>query len=155
MTIYFYKVDEPYGCFSNFSPHPIQLDGLDWQTVEHYYQAQKFVATQKENLMVVIREVPTPEDAALIGRDCHHKLRADWESVKAQIMEKAVRTKFMSHPDLQEILLNTAEELIVEDSPTDYYWGCGESKTGQNQLGKILMKIRQEIRQRQLTKVEP
>lgn len=155
MTIYFYKVDERYGCFSNFSPHPIQLDGYYWQTVEHYYQAQKFVDTQKADLIAVIRQVPTPEDAALIGRDCEHKLRPDWESVKVQIMEKAVRTKFLSHLDIQEILLNTAAELIVEDSPTDYYWGCGQKKTGQNQLGKILMKIRQEIRQRHLTKIEP
>ncbi len=154
MTIYFYKVDDPYGCFSNFSPHPIQLDGLDWQTVEHYYQSQKFVSTHKENLISVIRAVPTPEAAALIGRDCNNKLRTDWESVKMQIMEKAVLTKFISYPDLQEILLNTAEVLIIEDSPTDYYWGCGESKTGQNQLGKILMKIRQKIRQSMLTKVD-
>lgn len=153
MTIYFYKVDEPYGCFSNFSPHPIQLDGLDWQTVEHYYQSQKFVDTQT-NLISVIRAVKTPLEAAAIGRNRTYKLRPDWEYVKTQIMEKAVFTKFMIHPALQEILLNTAELLIVEDSPTDYYWGCGQEKTGQNQLGKILMKVRQEIRHCQLTKVE-
>jgi N-glycosidase YbiA len=153
MTIYFYKVDESYGCFSNFSPHPIQLDGLDWQTVEHYYQAQKFVDTQT-SLIAVIRAVKTPLEAAAIGRDCTYQLRPDWDCVKARIMEKAVLTKFLTHPDIQGILLNTAEELIVEDSPTDYYWGCGQEKTGQNQLGKILMKVRQEIRQGQLTKVE-
>ncbi|MFM2063889.1 MAG: hypothetical protein RLZZ507_3560, partial [Cyanobacteriota bacterium] len=38
MTIYFYKVWQPYGCFSNFSPHPIEIEGVDWPTVEHYYQ---------------------------------------------------------------------------------------------------------------------
>lgn len=153
MTIYFYKVDEPYGCFSNFSAHPIQLDGLDWQTVEHYYQAQKFVDTQT-NLVSIIRAVKTPLEAAAIGRDRTYQLRPDWESVKTPIMEKAVLTKFLTHPDIQEILLNTAEALIIEDSPTDYYWGCGQEKTGQNQLGKILMKVRQEIRQRQLTKIK-
>ncbi len=41
MTIYFYKVWEPYGCFSNFSPHPIEIHGVYWATVEHYYQSQK------------------------------------------------------------------------------------------------------------------
>jgi ribA/ribD-fused uncharacterized protein len=155
MTIYFYTVDEPYGCFSNFSPHPIQLDGLDWQTVEHYYQAQKFIGTEQEKLVSVIREVQTPMEAATIGRDRTQKLRSDWEAVKAQVMWKAVLTKFLTHPDIQEILLNTGEELIVEDSPTDYYWGCGQEKTGRNQLGKILMKVRQEIRQRPLTKLKP
>ncbi|MDP8963831.1 MAG: NADAR domain-containing protein [Cyanobacteriota bacterium] len=150
MTIYFYKVDEPYGCFSNFSPHPIQLDGLYWQTVEHYYQAQKFVGTEHEVLISVIRDVPTPLEAATIGRDRTHELRADWEGVKAQVMLQAVLTKFLTHTDIQGILLNTGEELIVEDSPIDYYWGCGQDKTGQNQLGKILMNVRHEIRQRHL-----
>jgi hypothetical protein len=148
MTIYFYKVDDPYGCFSNFSPHPIQLDGLYWPTVEHYYQSQKFVGTEDELLIPVIRGVPTPMDAATLGRDRTRKLRRDWEQVKQQVMWQGVLTKFLTYGDIQVILLDTGEELIVEDSPTDYYWGCGQDKTGQNQLGKILMNVRQEIRQR-------
>jgi hypothetical protein len=148
MTIYFYKVDKSYGCFSNFSPHPIQIEGLDWQTVEHYYQAQKFVGTENEGLISVIRDTKTPEQAAAIGRDRTRKLRPDWEQVKPQVMWQGVLTKFLTHTDIQTILLDTGEELIVEDSPTDYYWGCGQDKSGQNQLGKILMKVRQEIRQR-------
>jgi hypothetical protein len=58
----------------------------------------------------------------------------------------ARRFEQVSHSyDIQVILLDTGEELIVEDSPTDYYWGCGQEKTGQNQLGQILMNVRQEI----------
>ncbi|GAB4202929.1 MAG: NADAR family protein [Coleofasciculaceae cyanobacterium] len=148
MTIYFYKLSDPYGCFSNFSPHPIEVDGLDWQTVEHYYQAQKFVATENERLIQVIRDAQTPMEAAQIGRDRTLKLRCDWEEVKQQVMWQGVLTKFLTHTDIQAILLDTGDRLIVEDSPTDYYWGCGQDKTGQNQLGKILMNVRQEIRQR-------
>lgn len=148
MTIYFYKVSDPYGCFSNFSLHPIQVEGVDWQTVEHYYQAQKFVGTENDRLIQVIRDTQTPMAAAQIGRDRTLKLRSDWERVKQQVMRQGVLTKFLTHTDIQEILLNTLEELIVEDSPTDYYWGCGQDKTGQNQLGKILMSVRQELRQR-------
>lgn len=147
MTIYFYKVDQPYGCFSNFSPHPIQIQGRSWQTVEHYYQAQKFVGSEDEQLICVIREAPTPMEAAALGRDRTRKLRPDWEQVKSQVMWQGVLTKFLTHPDIQSILLGTGDELIVEDSPIDYYWGCGEDKTGQNQLGQILMQVRQEIRQ--------
>lgn len=148
MTIYFYKSWDPYGCFSNFSPHSIQLDGLYWQTVEHYYQSQKFVGSEEEGLIQVIRDAPTPEEAAAIGRDRTYKLRRDWEQVKQQVMWQGVLTKFLTHRDIQAILLDTGDELIVEDSPTDYYWGCGQDKTGQNQLGKTLMKVRQEIRRR-------
>ncbi|HEY9653796.1 MAG TPA: NADAR domain-containing protein [Coleofasciculaceae cyanobacterium] len=149
MTIYFYKVNEPYGCFSNFSPHSIEIEGFVWSTVEHYYQAQKFVGTEDEGLMTLIRNAKTPTEAAALGRDRTHKLRPDWEEVKVQVMWQGVLTKFLRHTDIQAILLDTGEELIVEDSPRDYYWGCGQDKTGQNQLGKILMNVRQEIRQRQ------
>lgn len=152
MTIYFYKVWEPYGCFSNFSLHPIQLEGTYWQTVEHYYQAQKFLGTENQGLIQVIRDAPTPMEAAKLGRDRTLKLRPDWEQVKPQVMWQGVLTKFLTHTDIQAILLDTGEELIVEDSPTDYYWGCGQDKTGQNQLGKTLMNVRKEIRQRRLRK---
>jgi N-glycosidase YbiA len=146
MTIYFYKVGDPYGCFSNFSPHPIDLAGHTWATVEHYYQSQKFVRTEHESLITTIRSVKTPEEAAALGRDRCRVIREDWGQVKAEIMYQAVLTKFLNHLDIQAILLSTQEALIVEDSPTDYYWGCGSERTGQNQLGKILMQARQKIR---------
>jgi hypothetical protein len=146
MTIYFYKVNEPYGCFSNFSPHPLELDGQSWQTVEHYYQSQKFVGTKDEGLIAEIRAAKTPEEAALLGRDRCRQVRPDWERVKRQIMSEAVLTKFLTHPDIKAVLLATGEQLIVEDSATDYYWGCGLDKTGQNQLGQILMSVRKKLR---------
>lgn len=148
MTIYFYKVNDDYGCFSNFSPHPINLQGTYWSTVEHYYQAQKFVGTPDAAVIPVIHAAPTPEQAAALGRDRTRSVRPDWEQVKIQVMHEAVLIKFLTHIDIQSILISTGDRLIVENSPTDCYWGCGGDKTGQNHLGKILMSVRQEIRQR-------
>ncbi|MCU0542989.1 MAG: NADAR family protein [Oscillatoriaceae cyanobacterium Prado104] len=148
MTIYFYKAEGPYGCFSNFSPHSIRVSCQEWLTVEHYYQAQKFVGSADEDLVAAIRGVPTPGEAAKLGRDPNHRVRSDWEQVKIAIMHEAVKIKFMTHTDIQTILLTTGDRPIVEDSPTDYYWGCGCDKTGQNHLGKILMSVRSEISQR-------
>ena len=148
MTIYFYKVNDPYGCFSNFSPHGIQLQGMHWSTVEHYYQAQKFVGTADAALIPVIHVVQTAAQAAALGRDRTRQVRPDWEQVKTQVMREAVLKKFVTHTDIQAILISTGNQLIVENSPTDYYWGCGREKTGQNHLGKILMDVRKEIRQR-------
>ncbi|OCQ99395.1 Swarming motility protein ybiA [Oscillatoriales cyanobacterium USR001] len=145
MTIYFYKVEAPYGCFSNFSPHSIYLNGQDWLTVEHYYQAQKFVGSVNERLIDLIRSAKTAQEAANLGRDPSLQLRPDWEEVKIAIMRAGVLTKFVTHVDIQGILLSTGDRAIVEDSPTDYYWGCGSNKTGQNHLGKILMSVRLEI----------
>jgi N-glycosidase YbiA len=146
MTIFFYKVCEPYGCFSNFSPHSIHLEGEIWATSEHYYQAQKFVGTQDCHLCQLIWQASSPELAAAIGRNPIYVVRRDWDSLKRSIMYKVVFTKFKSHPDLKHLLLGTGEELIVENSPTDHYWGCGSDGLGQNQLGKVLMQIRQELR---------
>lgn len=146
MVIYFYKANDPYGCFSNFSHHPIELAGYRWATVEHYYQAQKFVNTKDEDAIALIRQAPTAKVAAALGRDPARQIREDWERVKRQIMYVAVKTKFLTHLDIQKVLLETGEESLIEDSPTDYYWGCGLDKTGENQLGRILMDVRREIR---------
>lgn len=145
MTIYFYKVNEPYGCFSNFSPHSVYLERQLWPTTEHYYQAQKFVGTDDEWLALAIRQASTPEAAALLGRNPKYAVRSDWQRVKKQVMWAAVLTKFLTHLDIQAILLITNGQWIVENSPTDPYWGCGSDGTGQNQLGKTLMSVRQEI----------
>jgi len=61
-------------------------------------------------------------------------------------MRRAVLRKFSVHPELREILLSTGQEEIIENAPHDYYWGCGKTGTGRNQLGIILMEVRQQLR---------
>ena len=105
MTIYFYKVWQPYGCFSNFSPHSITIKGISWPTVEHYYQAQKFVNSPDANIIPLIHAAPTPEEAAALGRCSKRILRLDWDMVKIEVMRVAVKEKFITHPEIREILL--------------------------------------------------
>ncbi len=145
MTIFFYQVCEPYGCFSNFSPHSIELEGRTWLTTEHYYQAQKYVGTLDQCLCEQIYQASSPIEAAALGRDPRHRIRQDWDLVKVDVMYKAVRKKFMTHEAIRSVLLQTGQEPIVERSPTDEYWGCGCNGTGQNHLGQILMRIRAEL----------
>ena len=147
MPIYFYSTREkPYGCFSNFSRHGFELDGCWWATSEHYFQAQKFVETNRP-WFDKIREVKTPKDAAKMGRSREHPIRSDWEQVKDEIMKRGVLQKFETHADIREILLATGDELIVENAPRDYYWGCGKDGSGKNKLGEILMAVREILRQ--------
>ncbi len=84
-----------------------------------------------------------------MGRDRSHSLRRDWEQVKDEIMQQGVLRKFETHADIREILLATGDELIVENSPIDYYWGCGKDGSGKNRLGEILMAVREILRQQQ------
>jgi hypothetical protein len=143
MTIYFYNIREQYGCFSNFSPHGFVLDELYWSTSEHYFQARKFIATP---YLAKLRLVKTPKEAANMGRQRTLPLRPDWEEVKDNIMRKAVFSKFSTNKDIQEILLSTGNEELVENSPIDYYWGCGADGSGKNMLGIVLMEVRQQLK---------
>jgi N-glycosidase YbiA len=145
MTIYFYSTTGQYGCFSNFSPHGFEVDGLYWSTSEHYFQAQKFFGTVH---LEEIHNCKTPKDAAKKGRERTRPLRSDWEQVKDDIMRKAVLRKFETHTEIREILLATGDEEIIENAPGDYYWGCGKDGSGKNMLGKILVEVR-ELLQRQ------
>jgi ribA/ribD-fused uncharacterized protein len=146
MTIYFYSSREkPYGCFSNFSRHTFELDGVWWPTSEHYFQAQKFAGTP---YVEQIRQAPTASLAAKMGRRRSYPLRSDWEQVKDLVMFQGVLRKFETHDDIRSILLGTGEELLIENAPKDYYWGCGADGRGQNKLGKVLMSIRSLFRDR-------
>lgn len=144
-TIYFYTANEqPYGCFSNFSAHGFTLDGVYWRTNEHYFQAMKFHHSPKD--MADVARANTPKLAASIGRDRKRPLRRDWESVKDTVMRRGVLAKFQAHADIREILLGTGEAQLVENSPVDYYWGCGADGSGKNKLGLILMDVRAALR---------
>lgn len=142
--IKFYTTTGEYGCFSNFSRHPVKLGGKTWPTSEHYFQAQKFL---DKDLQSKVRNAKTPAIAAAIGRDRSLPLRKDWESVKLDIMRKVIRAKFTQHESLKQILVNTGDEELVEHTANDKFWGDGGDGKGLNWLGKILMEIRMEIRQ--------
>ncbi|QDU15855.1 Swarming motility protein YbiA [Gimesia maris] len=145
MTIYFYSTKDAYGEFSNFKAYPFELKGKTWRTVEHYFQAQKFAGTEHEE---ELRETPSPMVVARKGRSRKRPLRTDWEEVKDQIMREAVYAKFEQHAELEEMLLNTGDNEIVEQTTRDYYWGCGSEGTGKNMLGIILMETRERLLKR-------
>jgi ribA/ribD-fused uncharacterized protein len=142
-VIKFFRVGNNYGCFSNFSPHPITLKGKTWQTSEHYFQAQKFAGTPAE---AEVRLAESPMIAAQIGRSRKRPLRRDWWSVRDSIMHEAVLAKFTQHADLREILLGTGDAEIVEHTENDRHWGDGGDGSKKNRLGQILMRVREELR---------
>lgn len=144
MTIYFYSAREgPCGVFSNLSAHGFVLAGTWWATSEHYFQAQKFVGTPHEEES---RRARTPRAAANRGRERNRPLRRDWEAVKDDVTRRAVLHKFTAHADLRSLLLDTGDREIVENAPSDYYWGCGADGSGRNRLGITLMETRARLR---------
>lgn len=141
-VIRFYRLSDDNGCFSNVAAYPIQLDGKLWPTSEHYFQAQKFLDPGHQEQ---IRKANSPMIAARMGRNRKKKLRRDWESVKVEVMRKAVPAKFTQHAELRTILISTGDAKIVEHAERDSYWGDGGDGSGQNVLGRILMEVRWEL----------
>ncbi len=143
-VITFYSVSDDFGCFSNFSAHPLRIGAKLWPTSEHYFQAQKFKEVEYREK---IRKANSPMIAARMGRDRKKPLRRDWESVKVGVMRDAVRAKFTQHADIRTILLSTGDAKIVEHTERDSYWGDGGDGSGKNMLGRILMEIRDEFKE--------
>ncbi len=146
MPIYFYSTRADYGAFSNFSRHGFNLDGTYWRTVEHYFQAMKTDDPEWRNWIAI---APDPKEAK--KRAWARKPRTNWDVLRDDVMRRAVLAKFEHHTDLQELLLSTGKEEIVEAAPHDYYWGAGKDGSGQNKLGLILIEVREILRQRQET----
>lgn len=155
--IFFYKTWDLYGSFSNFSPHPIRLpdengEHVTWSSVEHYYQAHKFVGSSNPNASSYVEAIhmaKSPEEAARMGRNLQRKhpdmVRSDWDNVKTEVMYKALKCKFSSYPHLNSMLMSTVGSVLVEASPHDYFWGGGRDGEGLNYLGRLLMKLRSEF----------
>ncbi len=144
MPIRFYRSTDPYYELTNHSAHPISLDGLTYPTIEHFYQAQKFIGTSYAE---EIRAAPNPMLARRMGRSKEHPIRSDWDSVKEEVMLRATLAKFESHADARSSLLATGDEELVEASPHDSYWGSGPGDRGQNRYGQILMQVRAILRE--------
>lgn len=141
-TINFYRVSEPYGFFSNFSSHPIFINGEIWATVEHYFQANKF---ENNEIINRIKMLDSPMKAAIEGRNKNNIIRKDWDFIKDSIMLKGLIAKFTQHPDLKKELLETKDFIIVENTKNDNYWGNGGDNSGRNRLGNLIMDVRKEL----------
>jgi ribA/ribD-fused uncharacterized protein len=141
--IYFYSKTNEFYELSNFSPHGFELDGAFWPTVEHYFQAQKFPS--QPPYQEKIRRARLAKDAKALGRSRKVLLREDWEQVKDEVMRRALRAKFKTHAKLRELLQGTRERDLIENAPSDYYWGCGLTGSGKNCLGQLLMELRCEL----------
>ncbi|XP_078434792.1 cytidine/deoxycytidylate deaminase family protein [Wolffia australiana] len=161
--ISFYKTWDSYGAFSNFSPHPIQMpdengNDLTWPSVEHYYQAQKFDGVDDQLAIDCVQKIKaarSPEEAARIGRSAQrkypHLVQPNWDSIKVEVMYKALKCKFSTYLYLNSLLLSTMGSVLVEASPHDLFWGGGRDGEGLNYLGRLLMQLRSEILAEQTT----
>ena len=131
--------------FDNFSSFQVDWRGRRWPTSEHAYQAAHFFDTAPE-LAEQIFVARSAHDAYKLAKSNAHRAPDNWEDIKVGIMEEIIRAKCKQNPYVKEKLLATLDETIVEDSPKDDFWGWGKDHNGRNELGKIWMRLRDELR---------
>jgi ribA/ribD-fused uncharacterized protein len=141
-----------YRFLSNFWPATITFEGIEYPSVEHAYQAAKTLDPSERRQIAALA---TPSEAKTAGRALASRglQRADWEQVKFDVMERCVREKFIRHADLRAKLLATGDAELVEGNDWgDRVWGVSpppsQGGQGENRLGKILMSVRDELRDR-------
>jgi hypothetical protein len=134
---------EPYRWLSNFWKFntPLEYQNLLFPTVEHFYVAMKTTSWDLRH------QASLTDRPKSFGRGL--ELREDWEQIKLDVMLYATRYKYSElNPNLRRKLLNTGEEYIQEGNWWgDKFWGvCLKTGEGENNLGKIIMQVREEIR---------
>jgi len=111
---------DPDNPLASYAQYPFELEGCEWPSVEHYYQAMKFGDAEYREQ---IRLAPTPKDAASLGKSKKHQKRKDWDKVKVIFMTRGTYIKCRTYPDIAQTLLDTGEIDIADVSQYDYFWG--------------------------------
>ena len=127
-----------YYFLSNFYETPVTWNGLTYLNNEAAFQSAKTFSDREcfTNL--------DPSSAKKLGRKV--QLRSDWENVKDDVMYEICKAKFSQNTELKKRLLSTGNEHLEEGNTWgDKIWGTVNG-VGENRLGKILMRIREELR---------
>lgn len=144
MAIRFLSNIEKWKDFSNWAPYPIELDGELWKSSEHYYQYKKFEQTDPHYAQR-IKNAPTAEEAKILSMENDH-YPDHWDDIKVDVLRTAVMKKFQSYAELENLLLSTGDEELIEANPDDSFWGEGKDGSGKNMMGRILMETREYLR---------
>ena len=99
---------DEYAFLSNFYAHPIKIDGDAYPTNDHAFQALKTDAPAERQK---VREAKTAASAKSLGKRV--TLREGWDTLRFDVMERVVRTKF-ADPTLAEMLRGTSGRELIE-----------------------------------------
>ena len=116
----------------NFLQCAFELDGKQWTSAEQYFQAVKFT---DEAYREKIRACHDGGACWQLGNSRAFQLRADWESVKVDVMYSANCAKFEQNAALRDALLATRGSITAYGFPFWVKWNA-----------VLLERIREELR---------
>jgi len=130
-----------YRFLSNFWLAPVTYEGITYPSSEHAYQAAKSL---NKDIREAFSEINSPGEIKRLGQTI--TIRPDWEDVKINVMRDIVTAKFEQNEDLMRLLMETKGYHLIEGNTWgDRFWGESPVGNGRNELGKILMAIRDDI----------
>lgn len=137
------KFSGKYRFLSNFYLCDIEVyEDEIYPSTEHAYQALKF--SSKNIRKLFMDKNLSPGDAKKLGR--YYPMSENWDDYKLGVMYAVNIYKFTFHPQLKQSLIDTGDQELVEGNTWgDQYWGTCNN-VGKNHLGKILMRIREDIK---------
>lgn len=139
---------------SNFHRSPFTEDLTNYEHVEMYFQCKKAEHYNHEDIAQKIRSEPDPAKCKQLGDRIKTTDDTVWTDLSKDIMLKAVVLKFSQNEDLKAALLSTGNKILAEASKHPF-WATGKSLydptafdgwTGDNNLGKILMLVRDRLK---------
>ncbi len=153
---FFWKDNEENGYFSNWYLSDFVIDDFKYFCVEQYMMAQKAKLFHDADNYTAILRANTPAGCKALGKKVTPFDGKIWDDACYEIVKTANRAKYEQNPDLMMKLLATGDSILAEASPFDKIWGIGlDAKTassihpsdwpGWNQLGRILMELREEF----------
>lgn len=149
------------GCLSQWSPASFDVDDVTYPTAEHFMMAEKARLFGDEEIRMRIVRSRDPEEAKALGRQVRGFSSGTWASHRESVVLSGNLGKFGQNPRLEDFLLATAPDVLVEASPHDSIWGIGLAEDhpdariparwrGRNLLGFVLMEVRDILATRRL-----
>jgi type I restriction enzyme S subunit len=149
-SVVFLKTQEKFGGLSNMAGgFPLVVNRVRIRTSEALYQACRFPHMPEVQRLIIAQG--SPMTAKMKSKPYRQSSRPDWERVRVKIMRWCLRVKLAQNwTKLSELLLETGDRPIVEESRRDSFWGAHpvdrHSLIGINVLGRLLMELREEVR---------
>ncbi len=152
--VFFWGTESP---FSNWHPAKFKIDGKEFCNTEQWMMYSKAILMLDYEMAEKVMCTPDPRTVKALGRKVKNFNSNLWDKVKFDVVFNGCLAKFSQNEEIKMALLGTGDKKICEASPVDYIWGIAldaahAAKTpedkwpGQNLLGKVLMKVREELK---------
>lgn len=144
------------GFLSQWHPSVFELERRTFNCAEQYMMFMKARLFEDNIMAGKIMAARAPADHKRMGSQVRNFDQDVWDKTKVSIVYDGNLAKFSQNPGLKKKLLATKHARLVEANPKDFIWGAGLSESdpliqvpdrwpGQNLLGDILMRVRQEL----------